>query len=48
VVEAAGDLSAAVAALEATGTPRKAAISAVAKAHGLPKRQVYAAVVATR
>jgi 16S rRNA (cytidine1402-2'-O)-methyltransferase len=48
VVEAAADLAAAVAALEATGTTRKAAILAVAKAHGLPKRQVYAAVVATR
>jgi 16S rRNA (cytidine1402-2'-O)-methyltransferase len=48
VVQAAGDLAAAVAALEGTGTPRKAAISAVAKAHGLPKREVYAAVVATR
>ncbi|WP_203930312.1 16S rRNA (cytidine(1402)-2'-O)-methyltransferase [Virgisporangium ochraceum] len=48
VVAAAADLAAAVAALEATGTTRKAAILAVAKAHGLPKRQVYAAVVATR
>lgn len=48
VVEAAADLAAAVAALEATGTTRKAAISAVAKAHGRPKREVYAAVVATR
>ena len=47
-VRAAGDLVAAVAALEATGTTRKAAISAVAKAHGLPKREVYAAVVAAR
>jgi 16S rRNA (cytidine1402-2'-O)-methyltransferase len=48
VVEAAGDLAAAVAALEATGTTRKAAISAVAKAHGLPKRDVYAAVVVSK
>jgi 16S rRNA (cytidine1402-2'-O)-methyltransferase len=48
VVEAAGDLAAAVAALEATGTTRKAAITAVAKAHGRPKRDVYAAVVAAR
>lgn len=48
VVEAAGDLAAAVAALEATGTTRKAAISAVAKAHGRPKREVYAAVVVSR
>ncbi|GIJ53610.1 ribosomal RNA small subunit methyltransferase I [Virgisporangium aurantiacum] len=48
VVQGAGDLAAAVAALEATGTPRKAAISAVAKAHGRPKRDVYAAVVASR
>jgi len=47
-VVAAGDLAAAVAALEATGTPRKAAISAVAKAHHRPKRDVYAAVVASR
>lgn len=47
-VEAAGDLAAAVAALEATGTTRKAAIGAVAKAHGLPKRDVYAAVVASK
>jgi 16S rRNA (cytidine1402-2'-O)-methyltransferase len=48
VVEAAADLAAAVVALEATGTTRKAAISAVAKAHGIPKRDVYAAVVAHR
>ncbi len=48
VVQGAGDLVAAVAALEATGTTRKAAISAVAKAHGVPKRDVYAAVVASR
>jgi 16S rRNA (cytidine1402-2'-O)-methyltransferase len=38
---AAGDLVAAVAALEATGTPRKEAILAVAKEHGLPRREVY-------
>jgi 16S rRNA (cytidine1402-2'-O)-methyltransferase len=48
VVAAAGELVAAVAALEATGTPRKVAISAVAKAQGVPKRDVYAAVVAAR
>jgi 16S rRNA (cytidine1402-2'-O)-methyltransferase len=44
----AGDLAAAVAALENAGTPRKAAIAAVAAARGLPKRTVYAAVVANR
>jgi 16S rRNA (cytidine1402-2'-O)-methyltransferase len=48
VVGAAGNLAAAVAALEATGTTRKAAISAVAKAHGIPKRDVYGAVVVHR
>jgi 16S rRNA (cytidine1402-2'-O)-methyltransferase len=45
---AAADLAAAVAALEAGGTPRKAAIAAVAVALAVPKREVYAAVVATR
>jgi 16S rRNA (cytidine1402-2'-O)-methyltransferase len=44
----AGDLAAAVAALEDAGTPRKAAIAAVASARGVPKRVVYAAVVASR
>jgi 16S rRNA (cytidine1402-2'-O)-methyltransferase len=44
----AGDLAAAVAALEEAGTPRKAAIAAVAVARGVPKRTVYAAVVANR
>jgi 16S rRNA (cytidine1402-2'-O)-methyltransferase len=44
----AGDLAAAVAAMEGAGTPRKAAIAAVAQAHGIPKRVVYAAVVAAR
>jgi 16S rRNA (cytidine1402-2'-O)-methyltransferase len=48
VVVPAGDLAAAVAALEDAGTPRKAAIVAVAVARGLPKRTVYAAVVASR
>jgi 16S rRNA (cytidine1402-2'-O)-methyltransferase len=38
-------LAAAVAALEASGAPRKAAIAAVAAAHGVPKREVYDAVV---
>jgi 16S rRNA (cytidine1402-2'-O)-methyltransferase len=47
-VPAGGDLAAAVAALEGTGTTRKAAIAAVATAHGVPKRDVYAAVVATK
>jgi 16S rRNA (cytidine1402-2'-O)-methyltransferase len=40
-----GDLAAAVAALERSGIPRKAAMAAVAVAHGVPKRQVYAAVL---
>jgi 16S rRNA (cytidine1402-2'-O)-methyltransferase len=44
----AGDLAAAVAGLEAGGTPRKAAIAAVASAQGMPKREVYAAVVGAR
>jgi 16S rRNA (cytidine1402-2'-O)-methyltransferase len=35
------DLRAAVGELEATGTPRKAAIVAVATGHGLPRREVY-------
>ena len=39
------DLAAMVAALEADGTPRKQAIAGVARDLGLPKRQVYAAVV---
>jgi 16S rRNA (cytidine1402-2'-O)-methyltransferase len=38
-------LAAAVARLEADGTPRKDAIAAVARQHGLPKREVYNAVV---
>jgi 16S rRNA (cytidine1402-2'-O)-methyltransferase len=45
---AASDLAAAVAELEAGGTPRKAAIAAVAAEHRLPKREVYDAVVAAR
>jgi 16S rRNA (cytidine1402-2'-O)-methyltransferase len=45
---AAADLAAAVASVEATGTPRKAAIAAVAAEHGLPKREVYDAVVRAR
>jgi 16S rRNA (cytidine1402-2'-O)-methyltransferase len=48
VSTAAPDLATAVAELEADGTPRKAAISAVAVARGVPKRDVYAAVVGTR
>ena len=36
---------AAVAAREAAGTPRKLAIAAVAREAGLPKREVYNAVV---
>lgn len=42
------DLAAMVGALEADGTPRKEAIAAVARDLGLPKREVYAAVVAHR
>jgi 16S rRNA (cytidine1402-2'-O)-methyltransferase len=41
-------LAAAVAAREAAGTDRKAAIVEVARETGLPKRVVYAAVVAAR
>jgi 16S rRNA (cytidine1402-2'-O)-methyltransferase len=40
------DLAAAVADLEADGSSRKEAIAAVARRHGLPKREVYSAVVA--
>jgi 16S rRNA (cytidine1402-2'-O)-methyltransferase len=43
----AAHLAAAVTALEAGGTARKAAIAAVAHAHGVPKREVYDAVVRT-
>jgi 16S rRNA (cytidine1402-2'-O)-methyltransferase len=39
------DLAAAVGQLEAGGTARKAAIASVATRHGLPKRDVYGAVV---
>ncbi|HEX6444328.1 MAG TPA: 16S rRNA (cytidine(1402)-2'-O)-methyltransferase [Streptosporangiales bacterium] len=42
------DLAAAVAAREAAGEPRKQAIATVAKAAGVPKREVYAAVVDSR
>jgi 16S rRNA (cytidine1402-2'-O)-methyltransferase len=45
---AATDLAAAVAHHEASGTPRKAAIATVAAEHGLPKREVYDAVVRAR
>ena len=38
-------LAAEVADLESSGTPRKAAIAAVASRFGLPKREVYDAVV---
>jgi 16S rRNA (cytidine1402-2'-O)-methyltransferase len=41
-------LVAAVAELETSGTPRKDAIAEVAKAHGVPKREVYGAVVAAK
>ena len=42
------DLAAAVAALETVGTPKKAAIAAVASARGVPKREVYDAVLRAR
>jgi 16S rRNA (cytidine1402-2'-O)-methyltransferase len=42
------DLAAAVAELEDAGTPRKTAISTVAKEQGIPKRTVYDAVVTYR
>lgn len=45
---AAADLAAEVAALEATGHPRKAAIAAVATTHSVPKRTVFDAVVAAK
>jgi 16S rRNA (cytidine1402-2'-O)-methyltransferase len=42
------ELAAAVAEREAAGEPRKEAIAAVAVAHGVPKRQVFDAVVAAK
>ena len=42
------DLAVAVAERERSGQPRKEAISDVARAHGVPKRQVYDAVVTAR
>ncbi|TDD73496.1 16S rRNA (cytidine(1402)-2'-O)-methyltransferase [Actinomadura rubrisoli] len=42
------DLAAAVAVREAAGTPRKQAITEIAKENGMPKRIVYDAVVAAR
>jgi 16S rRNA (cytidine1402-2'-O)-methyltransferase len=44
----ADDLVAEVAAREAAGQPRKEAIAEVAKAHDIPKRQVFDAVVAAK
>jgi 16S rRNA (cytidine1402-2'-O)-methyltransferase len=41
-------LAAEVRAAEATGTPRKLAIASVARSHGLPRREVYDAVVHER
>ncbi|HCU92812.1 MAG TPA: 16S rRNA (cytidine(1402)-2'-O)-methyltransferase [Actinobacteria bacterium] len=46
--DAAAGLAAEVAAREAAGTPRKQAIAAVAREHGLQKRVVYDAVLAAR
>jgi 16S rRNA (cytidine1402-2'-O)-methyltransferase len=43
-----GQLAAEVAGHEAGGTPRKEAIALVALEYGLPKRDVYQAVLATR
>jgi 16S rRNA (cytidine1402-2'-O)-methyltransferase len=43
-----GRLAAEVAAAEATGAPRKEAIVEVARRYGVPKREVYDAVVAAR
>jgi 16S rRNA (cytidine1402-2'-O)-methyltransferase len=43
-----GDLAAAVADREASGEDRKAAIAAVARAAGVPRRVVYDAVIANR
>ena len=48
VAPAAGDLAAEVAAVEADGLARREAIAAVARRHGLPKREVYEAVVRSR
>ncbi|MGH3727743.1 MAG: 16S rRNA (cytidine(1402)-2'-O)-methyltransferase [Micromonosporaceae bacterium] len=48
VQRSAADLAAEVAARESAGTPRKEAISAVAKSAGVPKREVYDAVVAAK
>ncbi|MQA26556.1 MAG: 16S rRNA (cytidine(1402)-2'-O)-methyltransferase [Micromonosporaceae bacterium] len=42
----AADLAALVAELEGSGVPRKQAIGLVAQRHGVPKREVYAAVIA--
>jgi 16S rRNA (cytidine1402-2'-O)-methyltransferase len=42
------DLAAAVALRESAGQPRKEAIADVAAAHGVPKRQVFDAVVAAK
>ena len=44
----ASDLAAAVAQLEAVGVPRKEAMVTVARRHNVPKRDVYAAVIATK
>jgi 16S rRNA (cytidine1402-2'-O)-methyltransferase len=45
---ASADLAAAVGDREASGDSRKAAIAAVAAAHGIPKREVFDAVVAAK
>jgi 16S rRNA (cytidine1402-2'-O)-methyltransferase len=44
----AAELAAEVAARESADEPRKAAIAAVARAHGVPKRLVYDAVITSR
>jgi 16S rRNA (cytidine1402-2'-O)-methyltransferase len=46
--EAAAGLAAEVATRETAGTPRKQAITAVAREHGLPKRVVYDAVLGAK
>jgi 16S rRNA (cytidine1402-2'-O)-methyltransferase len=42
------ELAAEVGAAEAVGVPRKEAMAAVAKRHGVPRRAVYDALLAAR